>query len=58
MSRLGRLRKIEIGNPSYVKLNALLSKEEPGLIRREEFEKLNTEVRDLNMQQQKEKNEK
>ena len=42
----------------HVKLNALLSKEEPGLISREEFEKLNTEVRDLKMQQQKEKNEK
>ena len=41
----------------HVNLNAL-SKEEPGLISREEFEKLNTEVRDLKMQQQKEKNEK
>ena len=33
----------------HVKINALLPKEEPGLISREEFEKLNTEVRDLKM---------
>ena len=35
----------------HVNLNAL-SKEEPGLISRGEFKKLNTEVRNLKMQQQ------
>ena len=42
----------------HVKLNELLSREEPEMISREEFEKLNAEVRDLTMQQQKKKNEK
>ena len=41
----------------HVNLNAL-SKKEPGLISRGEFKKLNTEVRNLKMQQQREKNEK